>query len=299
MLDISIIITIIENICRMVHGFLFHPDMSTTIGLTRILIGAAYIAILLEYKTRQTEYLGKTSIANTLPCRQTRFSQYLFWDNCTTGMIINFAIFVDMLFILGFYSNFCAFLLFMIANAFYERNYLIENGGHLQIRIMFLLLIFSRCGDALSIDSLISGRSLLGTMGEPWSDRAIQIFIALIYYKSVTAKMMISPDRCWWKGKVISFALNSQDFGRWSNYITVPRSLCILGSYYTLIAQNALVYLVWFKQTRYISLSLVALSHIMMIIGMKLGNFPFVTLACLSIFIPSNDLAEFLSRFIP
>lgn len=299
MLDISIIITIIENVSRVINGFLFEPDMSTTIGLTRILVGLAYLLILFEYNTRKAKYLGVAGVTTILPYRQTRFSQFLRWNNCTTSTIINFAIFIDTLFILGFFSNFCAFLLFMLTLAFYERNYLIENGGHLQIKIMFLLLIFSRCGDALSIDSLIAGRNFLGTMGEPWSDRSIQIFIALMYYKTVTAKMMISPDRCWWKGKAISFALNSKDFGRWSNYITVPRSLCILGSYYTLIAQNALVYLVWFKQTRYISLSLVALSHIMMIIGMKLGNFPFVALACLSIFIPSNDLAEFLSRFIP
>lgn len=281
-----------------INCFLFEPKMSTTTGLARILISIASISLLLEYYNRTDLYLGASSVA-TIKSLDTKYLDWMIWNNwnnCNSRNFIIVGIIFNISLMLGFYSNISAFLSYAVMLSIYSRNWCVQNGGHCQMRVMMLLMIFSRCGDALSLDTIINDRNFIGSMGQPWCDRFMQVFLALMYYKTVTYKMI--NGLCWWKGEVLSFALNSLEFGRWSKYFTFPRFLCLLGSYYTIITQNALVYMVWFKEFRYYVLINCIFHHLLMGIFMKLGVFPIVTICCLSVFIPSGDLAEFLSRFI-
>ena len=298
MFEINDIYDLLLLLVNNVKYFLFEPTMSTTTGLARIMIAIANTALLMEYYHRTDRYLGSASVV-TFPKVNTKYLNWLVWDkwnNCNSKNFIMFGILCSISFMVGFCSNICALLLYIVSLSTYSRNYLVENAGHCQMRAMLLLMIFSRCGDALSLDAIIQNKNFIGSMGEPWCDRFMQVFIALMYYKTITYKMISGPY--WWKGEVLSYALNSLEFGKWSKSFTFPRWLCIIGSYYTIATQNALVYLVWFKEFRYYVFINSMVHHLMMFVFMNLGAFPIVAISCLSVFVPSDDLAKFLSRFI-
>jgi uncharacterized membrane protein YphA (DoxX/SURF4 family) len=297
MYSVSVIYDFTIVLSQAAHAFMFSPEMSTSLGLTRIMLAICVILNSLQLRKVADIYLGSASTAIGLQNYRPPTLGHLLWknfDSCSIRGLMNLEIICAICMMLGFYPQFFAIVIYLIVYSYHSHNPYITNGGHAQLRTMILLLSLSPCGTALSLDCLIHNKPILGTMIEPWSIRIMQIFIALVYYKSATNKLVTSYD--WWNGKMLSYALNGTNFSRVST--RVPKWLCVLGCYYTLIAQNLFIYLVWFKETRYYVLTMLILLHTAMVFTMLLGYFPLIAISCLSIFIDPDDLHNLLSKLL-
>lgn len=296
MFSISIVYDFLLNLFDLSYVFLFSPEMSTSLGLTRIMLSICAILSAIEIKKESDLYLGSASTCINMPKMGVQWMPLVLWqslDSCQVKKIINIQIFCSILLLVGFYSQINALMIYIFMYSMYYRNACTENGGHAQLRTMILLMALAPCGSALSVDCIMNGSPILGTMIEPWSIRLMQIFLGLMYFKTVTNKMQCLD---WWKGKVISYAVNSGMYGRMK--METPRIICIIGAYFTLITQNMFVYLVWFKETQYYALTAVMILHLSMVPLMKLGYFPLVSICSLCIFIPPNDLHDLLTKYI-
>jgi len=162
---------------------------------------------------------------------------------------------------------------------------------------LLLLLIFSRCGAAWSVDAWLDGkkpeRCVLASV---CPRRLMQILVCCVYFGAAVTKLKTPAFA---SGDLLAFSLldyqwGSGWFGLW---LTTLPHLPLLLSLATLLFEILFPFLVWLTRLRLPLVALAVAVHAAMAFFLRLGPFSPIMIAALFSFLEDRHLAA-ISRFI-
>lgn len=183
--------------------------------------------------------------------------------------------------LVGFLTQF-SILLFLVFFIILQRNlfYILTSGANIVCNILLLFLFLTNSGANLSIDNIIFNNYQEYVSG--WAIRLIQITISFGYFFSGLNKIQ-SPD--WKNGIAISNAVLYSNYGK-NNLLTLfyPKTIQSKLICYSIVLFHLFApILFWCHSTQLFAISFAILSHIMMIITLRIGHFgPIMILGVLS-----------------
>jgi hypothetical protein len=184
----------------------------------------------------------------------------------------------------GFWTRTSAAVAFITLVSLQHRNPLVLHGGDHVLRLMAFLLIFSRAGEMWSLDQwLAAGRGEVVAEARAWCTRLMQLQVAVLYLKSVVAKL---EGEAWRQGTAVYYALESRSYRR----LRLPRFARTLAwsrvaTWGTLAIEAALGSLVWVPVLRYPVLAAGVALHVIMEVFLNLQLFGATMIVCLTLFL--------------
>ena len=195
---------------------------------------------------------------------------------------------------LGFCTRASAAVAFVTLMSLQNRNPIVCYGADDVMRLMTFLLIFSRAGDSLSVDSWLASTSGGDSRSTAWCLRVMQLQVSLIYFKAFLAKFQ---GQRWIDGVAAYYAVAVGDFQR----RPFPRALLSapwirFATWSTLGIEFALGPLIWIKELRSAALISGVALHAGMEVFMNLHLFGATMLASLVLFVDPVVMTDLLSR---
>lgn len=165
------------------------------------------------------------------------------------------------------------------------------SGSDDMMRLLAFGLMFTRCGEMLSVDSWWKRKFRpqdVKTTFAPWGQRMLQIQVALAYWGASMAKIGGSQ---WIDGTAVYYSSHLEDFYRLPvGHLFDSLAFCQFLSWSTLFVETSLWTLIWFKECRYWVLLGGVLLHIGIDYSMSLPIFEMLFVASYVVFIEPDDL---------
>jgi len=183
--------------------------------------------------------------------------------------------------LIGFVTQF-SILLFLIFFIIIQKNmlYILASGGNVICNVLLLFLVLSKSGAGLSVDNIIFNNYEDYVYG--WAIRLIQITISFGYFFSGLNKIKSSD---WRKGIAISNAVIYSNYGK-QKLLTLfyPKTLQSKLICYSVVLFHLFApILFWCNFTQLFAISFAVLSHLMMMMTLRIGHFgPIMILGILS-----------------
>ena len=190
--------------------------------------------------------------------------------------------------LLGFGTRLAALGCFLTLASMHNHAPLLIGGGDKLLRMMALWLAFSQAGAAYSVDRWLRIRRGKEPAGpppdaDPWAQRMMQLQLAILYGITVIAKVAGEP---WLDGTAVYYAL----------HIEVLKGLPLPGAFYTgwasqaltwgtLVVETALAVLIWFRETRMVTLLAALGLHLGLMWSMSLGQFQVLMIVSLLVWV--------------
>lgn len=290
---------LINSIVDAWNIFFFEPEPASTIGLVRICLGMVlFIDSFFTWKI-QNRYLSDAGVLSykswaVLGFENQRFSVFKYCENgyYNNYIFLFYSIFC-FFFMVGLYTQISSIVIFFMLLSIHNRNQYIFNSGDTLARLVMFLMIFSRAGEALSMDCYLNSKNQLYTYGEPWCERLIMIQLSVVYAYTSWAKL---SNSAWVNGDACYYPISLASY---QNY-KMPKLLykdpfISIGSWLTIFIEQSMGFLVWIKDLRYPVLISAIIMHCLFALFLKLEMFSFVMLSLLLIFISPEDLCCWLS----
>ena len=284
--------------------FWFKPASPAPIALYRILFGAMVLSYFAALSVDTLMWFGQKGLLT----RETA-SRLHPWPHINlfqllppgdAWVIALFALFLlaALCLTLGLFTRFSAFLLWLALLSVHRRNPLMIGGGGIFMQIACFYLIFSRAGDAFSIDKLIRKKwgSASGppTLSAPWAQRLIQIQLATLYFWTFYWKIHGSQ---WLDGTAVYYISRVEDYWRFHIPFLFDHLLTIkLLTWGTLLLEFSLGVLVWFKPLRTPLIAAGILFHLMLDVTLNIPYFQWVMITAYATFIYPEDLDSFIAK---
>jgi len=247
--------TKVESIKEIWFNYFFKKRPVEGIAIFRILIGALAFLTFLQDSLVMNDFWGPDAIQSTQTAAK-NFSfptlnifQYIQITNTVLYTFVSIQIISLFFFTIGFKTRFFSILVFILMVSFNQRNINMLSSSDLLLRIMFMYLMFSPCGNAYSVDSIIAKYkgSPLKRDHASWVHRLVQIQIAVCYVSTVLMKI---KGVTWLDGSAVYYATRLNDLTRfatpfildwkWSIMLITWSTLLIEFSLGTLIFINKL-----------------------------------------------------------
>jgi hypothetical protein len=186
-----------------------------------------------------------------------------------------------------------AIVAFVTLLSLQRRNPLVTYGGDDVLRLMTFLLMFSRAGDALSLDGWLARRSWRDAgMSSVWCWRLMQLQVSIVYFKAFLSKL---KGRSWVDGRAVYFATEVEDFRRrrlpgWARREGWCRAL----AWSTLAVEAALGPLIWVPALRGAVVVAGIAMHVTMERFLNLYLFGAVMIACFALFVDPYVLERWM-----
>lgn len=202
------------------------------------------------------------------------------------------------LLILGFRTRLATLGALALLVSLQHANTMVLNGGDIVIRLLLFFALFVPWGDAYSLDAARRGvMAARAKIYSPWS-AALLLQLGLVYLAAGFHKTGLE----WANGTAVAYATHSasyaRPFGRWIG--SFPESLLQFLTYSIVFLQRSAIVLLfaplknlWFRLP---TVALLMCMHLAFGASLYLGWFPFIEVAALALFLPSNfwDRAEAL-----
>jgi hypothetical protein len=191
---------------------------------------------------------------------------------------------------LGWHSRMAALAVFVLIHSFQQRSPFVFNSGDGLIRVLAVVLVFSSCGAALSLDRRrASGSFWSAELRAPWAIRLLQVQLSLVYLSTVNAKL---AGETWREGTAVSYALRYDDMLilPTPDWLTTNALLMNVATWGTLVLELALGVLVWVKPLRRWVLGAGLLMHSTIMITIGVGFFTPAMFVLYLAFIPPDTV---------
>ena len=283
------------------NDFWFFPRSPLPISIYRILVGLVGLSWAVFY-LRRGELLfwygqqGVLSVATAVRIAPQPYKFILsalpLGDGWIVGYFVLFIIAAFMLTI-GLFTRFSAAVVWFGYIFFYHRNPVLTNAGDRILRDLSFFLIFSRAGDAVSLDRLwriARGKEgMVLSESAPWAQRLIQMQIWIVYFWTAYWKLQ---GTTWIEGTAVYWATRLADF--WS--VRVPFFLeCMwtlkLFTWFTLALELLLGTLVWVVDFRYFILAAGVVFHAGIFLMFNIPIFSVVMISSYATFIEPEHLS--------
>lgn len=295
----------VDDILAVWNHFWFELRSPLPVCVFRILYGLHVLFFcVLIYPDLMTWYLPN-GILSLQPYREwlgsERFS-LLFWlPQSEASVYAVFALLTIAAFTLtiGFCTRTSAFVLCLMLISLHNRNLIILNSGDCLMRMMGIYLMFSHCGEQLSIDAWLKKRAcvpITQTEFAIWAQRLMQLQICAVYLHSVLAKSYGAP---WLDGTTVYYVLQLREFYR----VQLPFLLSSIWfskilTWGTLFIETGMFTLVWIKEFRYYVLALGLLLHAGIELTMNIPQFETLMISSYLVFVDPKHLQSVLERML-
>jgi hypothetical protein len=184
-----------------------------------------------------------------------------------------------------------------------RRNWLVIQGGDNVAKLMSLLLVFSNCGGALSIDAhfgwhLIGGESQLAPQ---WPQRLMQLEVSIIYLRTASWKLRATE---WLDGTAAFHALHRNiNLRRFFNRRALQSLLSFspvaaLLTWSTLGSEVFVGVFLWFRETRNAAILIAVTMHLSFELFLSIKQFQWMMMTTLLLFLTTQDW-DILRELIP
>jgi hypothetical protein len=287
--------------------FFFEKEEVEGVAVLRVFIGILLITSALLMLPGLLDYFGpqgmlklKTVIATLGRSRLNLFS-WLGDSSTILWMIFTTHLLASISMTLGFSTRLSTLIAFVTLTSLHHRNLLILNSGDTALRVVLFLLIFSRAGDAYSLDRILKLRS--GKVsGEPlpqapWALRLIQLQTTFIYLSTSIHKF---DGQAWANGNAIYYTSRLWDFERFPvPYLLDHLASIHLLTWLSLALEFALGTLIWLKPLRLPLILAGICFHLCIEYSMNIPLFEFTMIALLIGMLPSQMIKNQMSAIWP
>jgi hypothetical protein len=283
----------LEAIAQAFNAFFHAPQSASTIGLVRIVFGILFLLHMLLGTWEAQKLLGPDGYLGmeewNRVYKKTRFTLFRFLPQTKSAVWIVLAIGIvgSVGVTLGFCSRLSCALVFIAMVSIHQRMPLSFNAGDGLLRIMAFLLIFSRAGDAYSLDALL-GRSSGPAMGSPWCERVMQIQMSIIYLRTVYWKVR---DVSWRDGTAAYWPHFMLSYKRFSAPpFLVRRPFVRLMTWTTLVVESSVAVSLWVKDFRLGAIAVGLMLHLGLEYLLNIQLFGWAMMCGLLLFVDPSQL---------
>ncbi len=275
------------------NDFWFKPVPPTPIAFYRILFGAMVLSYFALLSADTLMWFGQKGLIT----RETAAKLHP-WPHINlfhllpagdTWVIALFALFLlaALCLTLGLFTRFSAFLLWLALLSVHKRNPLMMTNGSIFMQIACFYLIFSRAGDAFSLDRLIrkkqGGVSVPPPLSAPWAQRLIQIQLATLYFWTFYWKIHGSQ---WLDGTAVYYVARMEEFWRFRIPFLFDHLLTIkLLTWGTLLFEFSLGVLIWFRPLRIPLIAAGIFFHFMLDLTLNIPYFQWAMITAYALFL--------------
>lgn len=285
------------------NRFFHEPNSPITIGVFRVLWGLLMMFNALLLWRRATLYFGPRGLLPTdryhIGFGRGRLTLFHLLPDTNGSVHLVFFLHVAAvgLMTIGLATRVSTLMTWLTLISIHHRNPMLFNSGDSLVRLLTFLLIFSRAGQACSLDALIAtdGKSFLGTgsLSSPWCERLMQIQVAIVYLRTVLWKLRGKP---WRDGTAAYYPLQLRSYIRVPMPKVMQMPWCIrLATWGTLVIETAIALLIWFKELRYPVLILGITLHLMLDLLINVQLFGWIMMVSLVLFIPPEHMEWLLT----
>lgn len=173
--------------------------------------------------------------------------------------------------LLGFFTRTSAFVVWLLHWSFLNTGFSGAYGADMYAHIFLFYLVVIPCGEALSVDKLISKKEVAPSWQARLSLRVMQLHMCISYFASGVEK---ATGEQWWNGEVIWRALNTPNYsiGNFLWFADVPIVPMALG-WGVLAIEIFYSVMVWRKETRMLWVMLTVSLHVGIAILLNLHIF--------------------------
>jgi hypothetical protein len=200
-------------------------------------------------------------------------------------------------FIIGFRTRTSALLALVSLLSLHARNTFILNSADVIMHNFLFFMMFSHCGDWLSVDAwLARRRGEIGNsapMKAPWALRLLQIQFSMIYVATFLWK---AKGGAWVDGTAVYYATRLDEFVKFQMPLLNNLLFIKFLTWSTLAVELALGTLVWVKELRYWVLLAGIGLHIGIDLTMNIPLFEWMMIVGMIVMVPSNDLQNIFSK---
>ena len=199
---------------------------------------------------------------------------------------------IIILYLFGVGKKFTAFILYIIFDIMQQLNSVTLNGGDNLLKFILLYMVFINSYDYFSISKLKYKNSDYEKFDNFISNLAvlsIKLHLCLVYFLSGAHK--INAD-VWFNGVATYYTLSLERFRgtSFNLYIAKNAFIVLISTYMTILIEISYPFLIWFKETRKILVTLAIMLHISISILMMLLDFQVVFILVQGFFFSNKEI---------
>ena len=293
------------------QDFWFKPQSPLPVGLFRICFGLVFLTqMLTQYSRDFFVFFGSHAIlthANYVAYWQFKDLLVNIFDFIPINDSWHITIFVitivsGVLMTIGLFTRVSIFVTFVLYTSISNQFPFLCNAGDDMQRLVLFLLLFTRAGDAVSLDCIRKvprknwyQACFMPPVSAPWAQRMLQLQISIAYIS--TALLKTNSD-IWFSGNGLNYASRLADFSKFTIPIVLDHRFSLyLFNFLTLVIEFALGTLVWISEfTNWILLSGV-IFQLTIDWTMNIPVFEFVFISMYILFIKPADLLKLIDWF--
>lgn len=309
------------RLARAWERFWFQPQETLTIGVVRSMIGLLLLCWCLLLAPAVSMWFTNSGIVPLDSASSFdgpgHFSLLFFFPSVQAAYaVFSILMLCALLITVGLYSRLSCICAYLCLLSFHHRDLVILNSGDTMLKMMVFFLCLAPAGASFSLDALRrkardgdhagTGTSqgsrwfwdelvcgCPGRMAAPWAQRLIQVQISLVYMSTFLWKV---PGLSWRTGYAMYIVGNLSEMQRFPLPPLFHTNFFVnLQTWFGLLAEFSMGFLVWFPATRLFALLLGCLLHLGIEYTM---NIPlFATIMAVS-YLTFLNLSELRDRFL-
>jgi len=301
----------LKDFWKIWQDFWFKPQSPLPVALFRIAFGWIFMTgVLTQYGHDFCVFFGQNAIlthANYVAYWQSKDMLVNVFDFIPIKNSWHLAVFVVMaistfMMTIGLFTRVSTFITFILFSSVSNQFPFLCNAGDDMQRLVLLLLLFTRAGDALSVDCILKQPKenwyqacFMPPLSAPWGQRMLQLQLSLAYVS--TALLKINSD-VWFYGNGLNCATRLADFSKFTIPVMFDRRIPLyLFNWGTLVVEFSLGTIVWISEFTYWVLLCGVLFQLTIDWTMNIPIFEFVFISMYILFIKPDDLYKLIDWF--
>ncbi len=252
----------LKDLWKMWQEFWFKPQSPLSLGLFRVCFGVVFLTqVLSQYGRDFFVFFGSHAIlthANFVANWQYKDLLVNVFDFIPIKNSWHLAVFVvlaiaSLMMTIGLFTRVSTFVVYILYSSISNQFPFMLNAGDDMQRLVVLLLLFSRAGDAVSLDCILQQprknwyrACFMPPPSAPWGQRMLQLQVSLAYVS--TALLKINSD-VWFAGNGVNYSTSLADFGKFSLPVLFDHRFSLyMFNWMTIVTEFSLGILLWVRE---------------------------------------------------
>ena len=283
------------------RSFFYSSDGDYSISLLRFFVGLICVFCFLDLNSNKKYFSSKGYFP--VDYRSNLGFVFTLFDLRTakfeTGTILFFVGLISSFFLLlGLFTPASCLLVFISLSSFAVRNPYVFHGGSCLLRLILFLMIFSKSGYELSLDKYLNIQNVFPAFD--FFGKLIQIQISVMYIKTFWVKLL---DQSWRDGSALYYARHNLIYSNLNSFKSLDflfssKPLLTFFGFFVMFIELSIGVFCLFSDFWFIAVSFGLVFHALFIYFLRIREFPYICIAVLSIFVPSELIESFINLWL-